>query len=106
MLRNTDRTDDVITSPTATAPSPDVVETPATRPLQQREPEHHARFATATVGWGLVVGLANAALPVPIWWLDPSTVHAIAITFIAAIYIGFAVADGRPRVVVVEAGVA
>jgi hypothetical protein len=40
------------------------------------------------------------------WWLDPSTVHAIAIALIAAIYIGFAVADGRPRVIAVECGVA
>jgi hypothetical protein len=66
----------------------------------------HSRFATATVGWGFVVGLANAALPLAIWWLDPSTVHAIAIAFIAAIYVGFAVADGRPHVIAVESGVA
>ena len=52
------------------------------------------------------MGVANAAAPVVIWWLDPSSVHAILIAFIAAVYVGFAVADGRPRVVAVECGVA
>jgi hypothetical protein len=67
---------------------------------------HHSRFTTATVGWGFVVGVANAAAPLAIWWLDPSTIHAVAIAFIAAIYVGFAVADGRPRVVAAEGAVA
>ena len=108
MLRNTDCTDDVITtsSPSATVRDPDIVETSATRPPEDHEPVDHSRFATATVGWGFVVGLANAALPLAIWWLDPSTIHAIAIAFIAAIYVGFAVADGRPHIVAVESGVA
>jgi len=44
--------------------------------------------------------------PVAIWWLDASTVHAFAITLIAAIYIGFAVADGRSHVIAVEVAVA
>ncbi len=33
-------------------------------------------------------GDATAATPAAIWWLDPSTVHAIAFALIAAIYIG------------------
>jgi hypothetical protein len=40
------------------------------------------------------------------WWLDLSTVHALAIALVAAVYIGFAVADGRPKVIAVEVGVA
>jgi hypothetical protein len=52
------------------------------------------------------VGVANAAAPVAIWWLAPSTTHALAIALIASIYIGFAVADGRPRVIAVECFVA
>src|SRR4051812_17923346 len=36
------------------------------------------------------------------WWLDPSTVHALMIVLIAAIYIGFAVSDGRTNVIIVE----
>ena len=67
---------------------------------------HSSRFSTTTVGWGFLVGLVNAAAPVVVWWLDPSTIHAMVIALIAAVYIGFAVADGRPRVVAVECGVA
>jgi len=54
----------------------------------------------------LVVGVFNAAAPVAFWWLEPSTVHAIIISLIAAVYIGFAVADGRPNVIAVEVGIA
>ncbi|MBV8960985.1 MAG: hypothetical protein JOZ37_08025 [Actinobacteria bacterium] len=39
------------------------------------------------------------------WWLNPSTVHALMVTMIAGVYIGFAVADGRPKVVVAESAV-
>jgi len=41
-----------------------------------------------------------------LWWLDPATVYALSVALIAAIYIGFAVADGRPRVIAVETVVA
>ena len=40
------------------------------------------------------------------WWLDPATVYALSLTLIAAVYIGFAVADGRRTVIAVEAGIA
>ena len=66
----------------------------------------HSRFNTITIGWGLIVGTLNAAAPLALWWLDPSTVHALAISLIASVYIGFAVADGRPRVIAIETGVA
>jgi hypothetical protein len=56
--------------------------------------------------WGLVVGAANAAAPIVFGWLEPSTVHALLISLIAAAYIGFAVADGRPRVIAIESAVA
>jgi hypothetical protein len=36
----------------------------------------------------------------------PATVYALSLTLIAAVYIGFAVADGRPAVIAVEVGVA
>jgi hypothetical protein len=39
-------------------------------------------------------------------WLDASTVYALGLALIASIYIGFAVADGRSRVIAVETGVA
>jgi hypothetical protein len=44
--------------------------------------------------------------PLPIWWLDASTVYALGLALIASIYIGFAVADGRRGVIAVETGVA
>jgi hypothetical protein len=56
--------------------------------------------------WGLVFGAIQAALPLAIWWLDQATVQALLLALIAAIYIGFAVADGRPKVIAVECTVA
>jgi hypothetical protein len=52
--------------------------------------------------WGLVFGAMQAASPIGFWWLDQATVHALMITLIAAVYVGFAVADGRPRVIAFE----
>jgi hypothetical protein len=56
--------------------------------------------------WGIVFGAIQAAAPLGFWWLDAATVYALSLTLIAAVYIGFAVADGRPRVIAVEAGIA
>ena len=58
------------------------------------------------IAWGVVVGVLQAASPLALWWLDPATVYALGLAVIAAIYIGFAVADGRTRIIVVECGVA
>lgn len=60
----------------------------------------------APVVWGVVVGLAQAATPLALWWLDSATTYALGLAVIAAIYVGFAVADGRPKVIAVESGVA
>jgi len=56
--------------------------------------------------WGLVVGAGQALTPFAFWWLGNATVLALGLVGIAFIYIGFAVADGRPRVIAVESGVA
>ena len=56
--------------------------------------------------WGIVVGLLQAATPLLIWWLDSATVYALGLAVIAAVYVGFAVADGRPKVIAVESSVA
>jgi hypothetical protein len=56
--------------------------------------------------WGIVWGTIQAAAPLGFWWLDPATVYALSLALIAAVYIGFAVADGRRRVIAVEAGIA
>jgi hypothetical protein len=67
---------------------------------------HPFNVAWPPIMWGLVVGGIQAASPVAVRWLQPETVHALYIAFIAAVYIGFAVADGRPKVLAVETGVA
>ena len=59
----------------------------------------------AAVGWGVAVGVATAATPVGFWWLPATTVYAVGLAFIAAVYLGFAVADGRRRVIAVEVAV-
>jgi hypothetical protein len=58
------------------------------------------------VAWGVVWGCLQAASPLALFWLDDATVYAFGLTLIAAIYIGFAVADGRPRIITVEIAVA
>lgn len=56
--------------------------------------------------WGLAFGAIQAASPLALRWLDQATVQALLLTLIAAVYIGFAVADGRPRVIAVESTIA
>jgi hypothetical protein len=60
----------------------------------------------AAVLWGAVVGAMQAASPLGFWWLDPATVYAVGLAVIAGVYIGFAVADGRWRVIALESSVA
>ena len=56
--------------------------------------------------WGIVFGVLQAASPLAFWWLDAATVYALGLVLIASVYIGFAVADGRPAIIVFESGVA
>ena len=64
------------------------------------------RAYLAPVVWGVVVGGLQAASPLVFWWLDAATVYAVGLAVIAAIYVGFAVADGRRQVIAVESAVA
>ena len=73
-------------------------------PERQSSPELHS--LRGPVLWGLAVGAIQAASPLIVRWLEPATIHAIYISLIAAVYIGVAVADGRPKVIAVEAAVA
>jgi hypothetical protein len=68
--------------------------------------ERQGRTLRDATLWGVAFGLAQAATPLLFWWLDTSTVYAIGTVVIASVYIGFAVADGRPKVIAVESGVA
>ena len=60
----------------------------------------------APVLWGVAVGVLQALSPVGFWWLEADLVWATSLVIIAAIYVGFAVADGRRRIIAVEVGVA
>jgi hypothetical protein len=70
------------------------------------QPTLALRNIPAPVVWGIIVGAIQAASPFGFWWLDPATVYALGLSVIAAIYIGFSVADGRWKVIAVESGVA
>jgi hypothetical protein len=56
--------------------------------------------------WGLGFGALQAASPLAFWWLNAATALALSLALIAAVYIGFAVADGRAHVIVIESAVA
>jgi hypothetical protein len=64
------------------------------------------RGLRAPVLWGVAWGVLQAASPLAFRWLSPATVYALGLALIAAIYIGFAVADGRRHVIIVEVTVA
>ena len=57
------------------------------------------------VFWGVTIGLIQAFSPFGLWWLPPTLVWSLALVAIASVYVGFAVADGRPLVIGVEVGV-
>ena len=82
---------------------------------QQPDPRGDAQVSLASpagaglavpVAAGIVVGVSQAATPLVLWWLDAATVYALGLAVIAAVYIGFAVADGRWHVLAVESVVA
>ena len=58
------------------------------------------------IAWGVLVGVLQAASPLAFWWLEPATVYALSLVGIAFVYIGFAVADGRWKVIALETSVA
>ena len=69
-------------------------------------PAVHAHPGLRTpVAWGVVWGLIQAVSPLAFFWLDDATVYALGLVLIAAVYIGFSVADGRSKVIAVETGV-
>jgi hypothetical protein len=69
-----------------------------THPLRRRS-------LRTPVAWGVVLGVVQAAAPLTAPWLPPTTVYALSLPLIAAVYIGFAVADGRRHVLAVETAV-
>jgi hypothetical protein len=69
------------------------------------QPRTAGRSLRAPVLWGVVFGIIQAAAPLGFWWLDPATVYGLSLPLIAAVYIGFAVADGRRTVLAVETAI-
>ena len=67
---------------------------------------HPAIRSLPPIMWGALVGITQAASPLAVRWLEPATVHALYLAFIAAVYIGFAVADGRAKVIAGESAIA
>jgi len=64
-----------------------------------------SRSLAKPIYWGVAIGLLQAFSPCAFWWLAPTLVWSLALVLIASVYIGFAVADGRPRVLAVEIAV-
>jgi hypothetical protein len=68
--------------------------------------EASGRLVGAPALWGIAFGVMQAASPFAFWWLDAATVYALGLVLIAAVYVGFAVADGRAGVITVEVSIA
>ena len=69
-------------------------------------PRGRLRALPAPVIWGAVWGVIQVISPLAFWWLEPKTVYALGLALIAAVYIGFSVADGRWQVIAAESSVA
>lgn len=69
-------------------------------------PAHAGPSLRVPILWGFVFGAIQAASPLGFTWLEPATVQALLLCAIAAVYVGFAVADGRPQVVAIESVIA
>src|SRR6516164_4689004 len=71
-----------------------VVGSPSQQPVTSMR-RGRLRALAGPIICGAVVGVIQAISPLGFWWLAPKTVYALGLTLIAAVYIGFSVADGR-----------
>jgi hypothetical protein len=78
---------------------------PADTPTPTATPQREQSIRVPVL-WGLAFGAIQAASPLALRWLDQATVQSLLLALIAAVYIGFAVADGRPKVIAVESTIA
>ena len=72
----------------------------------RRRPRGRLRALRGPAICGAATGALQAASPLAFWWLEPRTVYALGLVLIAAVYIGFSVADGRWKVIAIESSVA
>jgi len=77
-----------------------------TNDITQTRTTGRLRAVPGPVICGAAVGVIQAISPLGFWWLAPKTVYALGLTLIAAVYIGFGVADGRWKVIAAESTVA
>ena len=89
----------------ALTPGPGLTSLPGQQPVTSR-PSSRLRGLRGPAICGAVVGALQAISPLGFWWLEPKTVYALGLALIAAVYIGFSVADGRPKVIAAESIVA
>jgi hypothetical protein len=89
----------------AVTPRPGVTSEPGQQPVTSMS-RRRRRPLPGPVIWGAVWGVIQAVSPLGFWWLAPKTVYALGLTFIAAVYIGFSVADGRWKIIAAESSVA
>ena len=66
----------------------------------------HVGKLRTPLAWGVVWGCLQAVSPLAFFWLTDATLYAIELALIAAIYIGFSVADGRGTIIAIETLVA
>ena len=83
-----------------------IIRTVMSRQVSTASPASQPAADRTAMLWGIVVGLLQAAKPLVFWWLDSATVYALGLVVIAGIYVGFAVADVRAKVIAVESSVA
>lgn len=79
---------------------------PARQPVISRPRRRLRALPGAAIWYGAVTGAIQAVSPLAFWWLEPRTVYALGLALIAAVYIGFSVADGRGQVIAAESIVA
>ena len=72
----------------------------------RRPPAGRLRALRGPAICGAATGALQAMSPLAFWWLEPKTVYALGLILIAAVYIGFSVADGRGHVIAIESSVA
>lgn len=89
----------------ALAPRPGLTSPPDQQPVTSM-PRRRRQALPAAVICGAITGAIQAISPLGFWWLEPKTVYALGLTLIAAVYIGFSVADGRWKVIAAESSVA
>jgi len=71
----------------ALTPGPGLTSQPGEQPVTSM-PRRRLLALPAPIIWGAVWGVIQAVSPLGFWWLAPTTVYALGLALIAAVYIG------------------